>query len=155
VRIAAPDNLETAQDVLINVQSMLQSYGIAVEPVFLGPADWRQKIWKDRDFDLVLSQWSFDRNEDIYEQFHSKGTRNFVGYANPNVDRLLDEARKGADPQKKKAILREVHATIAKDEPMVFLWTLDSYSALSTKVKNVVIHPFYFFTWAEEWSIPS
>lgn len=152
-RLAAPDNLETTQDVVINLQSQLQAQGVIVEPEFLGAAEWRQKVWKDRDYDLVLSQWSFDRNEDIYEQFHSKGASNFVGYNNPNVDKLLDEARAAGDPQKKKALLRQVHAAIAKDEPMVFLWTLDSYSALSTKVRNVVVHPFYFFTWAEDWYV--
>lgn len=153
IRLAAPDNLETAQDVVINLQSQLQSQGIIVEPQFLGAAEWKQQVWKDRDFDLVLSQWSFDRNEDIYEQFHSTGARNFTSYASPEVDRLLDEARAAADPQQKKALLRKVHAQIAADHPMVFLWTLDSYSAMATRVRNVVVHPFYFFTWADGWSI--
>ena len=36
---------------------------------------------------------------------------------------------------------------------MLFLWTLDSYSAMSSNVKNVMIHPFYFFTWAQQWRI--
>jgi peptide/nickel transport system substrate-binding protein len=153
VRLAAPDNLETAQDVVINLQSQLQSQGVVVEPEFLGTAEWKQRVWKDGDFDLVLSQWSFDRNEDIYEQFHSAGARNFGKYANKEVDALLTEAREATDPQAKKAALRKVHAIVAQDEPMVFLWTLDSYSALSTRVRNVVVHPFYFFTWADDWYI--
>jgi peptide/nickel transport system substrate-binding protein len=153
LRLSAPDNLETAQDVVINLQSQLQDQGITVQPEFLGAADWKQRVWKDRNFDLILSQWSFDRNEDIYEQFHSKGTRNFVSYGNPAVDKLLDDARTAADPQQKKALLRQAHAAIATDQPMVFLWTLDSYSALSVRVRNVVVHPFYFFTWADGWKL--
>ena len=77
--------------------------------------------------------------------------RNFVGYANPEVDRLLGEAREAVDPQQKKALMRQVHAQVAGEVPMVFLWTLDSYSALSAKVENVVVHPFYYFTWARDW----
>jgi len=153
LQVATMSNLETAQDVLINLQSQLQSRGIQVEPEFLTPAQWKQRVWRGHDFDLVLSQWSFDRNEDIYEQFHSDGARNFIGYDNPEVDRLLDEARTSSDPQAKKALLRQVHAAVAADQPMVFLWTLDSYAALSTKVKRVVVHPFYFFTWASDWSL--
>lgn len=153
VRLTAPDNFEAAQDVVINLQSQLQLQGVSVEPEFLGVAEWKQRIWKDHDFDLVLSQWSFDRNEDIYEQFYSKGTRNFTSYASPDLDKLLDQARTTPDPQQKKALMRQAHAQIAKDDPMVFLWTLDSYSALSTKVKGVVVHPFYFFSWADEWRI--
>lgn len=153
LRIATLKNLETAQDVLINIQSQLQNEGIPVETVFLSRPEWKQKVWAQRDYDLMLSQWSFDRNEDIYEQFHSEGARNFVGYANPEVDELLDKARAATDPQEKKQALRAVHAKVAADAPMVFLWTLDSYAAMSTKVEGVVVHPFYFFTFARSWSL--
>ena len=51
----------------------------------------------------------------------------------------------------KKAALRQLHATVSEDAPMVFLWTLDSYSAMSARVRSVVIHPFYYFTWAGDW----
>ena len=71
-------NLETAQDVVINMQAQLQNQGVLVEPVFLPVAEWKQKVWKDGDFDLILSQWSFDRNEDVYEQFHSRGSRSSI-----------------------------------------------------------------------------
>jgi len=153
LRLAAPETLETAQDVVINLQAQFRRQGVTIEPEFLGMAEWKQKIWRDRDFDLILSQWSFDRSEDIYEQFHSRGARNFVGYSSRHVDSLLDEARSTTDPQQKKAALREAHAVIAEDVPMVFLWTLDSYSAMSVRVKQVVVHPFYFFTWARDWYV--
>lgn len=153
VRLAAPETLETAQDVVINLQAQFRREGITIEPEFLGAAEWKQKVWRDRDFDLILSQWSFDRSEDIYEQFHSSGGRNFVGYSDREVDRLLDEARDAADPQEKKAAMRKAHAEIAEDVPMVFLWTLDSYAAMSVRVKQVVVHPFYFFTWADDWYV--
>jgi peptide/nickel transport system substrate-binding protein len=152
VRLAAMSNLEVAQDVVINLQSQLQSQGIRVEPVFLSPAEWKDQVWRERDFELILSQWSFDRNEDIYEQFHSKGSRNFVSYANEDVDKVLEQATTTLDPQEKRALLRQAHAMIHQDIPMVFLWTLDSYAAMRTSVRNVVVHPFYFFTWAPSWT---
>ncbi len=151
LRLVTLSNLETAQDVVINVQSQLMSRGITVEQTFLGIAEYRDKVWRNHEFDLLLSQWSFDRSEDIWEQFHSRG--NFSGYADPAVDKLLDEARASTDPQQKKALLRQTHAEIAQDHPMVFLWTLDSYAALSTRVQKVVVHPFYFFTWASDWTL--
>ena len=153
VRLTTPQSLETAQDVVINLQSQLQTRGVRVEPEFLGGPEWKQRIWRDRDFDAVLSMWSFDRNEDVYPQLHSTGSRNFVAYDNPEVDTLLDQARLADDPHEKKAALRQVHALVAEDVPMVFLWTLDSYSAVSVSVKDVVVHPFYFFTWAREWRL--
>jgi peptide/nickel transport system substrate-binding protein len=152
LKITAQASLDTAQDVVINLQSQLQSHGIPVEPEFIGVAEWKDRVWQRHDFELILSQWSFDRNEDVYEQFHSKGTRNFLGYANPEVDKLLDAARVATDPQAKKADLRLVHALVHADHPMIFLWTLDSWAAVASTVKNVTVHPFYFFTWAADWA---
>ena len=153
LNIKAHKNLESVQEVVINLQSQLQSEGVTVNVDFLDEAGWRADVWNDRNYDMILSQWSFDRNEDIREQFHSQGSRNFTGYSNPEVDRLLDLARDTLDPQEKKDALRQVHAIIHTDVPMVFLWTLDSYSAMSTRVRNVVIHPFYFFTWVTDWTM--
>lgn len=153
VRIVSPRGLESAQEVAINLQSMLQAAGVEVDnPRFVDEAEWKRRVWREQDFELVLSQWSFDRTEDIRQQFHSTGTRNFGGYGNPEVDRLLDEARDTLDPQAKKTALREVHRLIAADSPMVFLWTLDSYSAVRSSIRKVAIHPFYFFTWISEWT---
>ncbi len=153
VRLVTLSNLEAAQDVVINVQSQLQNQGVKVEPEFLGMADYRARIWGNQDFDVLLSQWSFDRSEDIFEQFHSRGSRNFTGYGDPTTDKLLEQARGTSDPQRKKALMRQAHRQIASGHPMAFLWTLDSYAAMSTRVRSVTIHPFYFFTWASDWKL--
>ncbi len=153
LKISAHKSLESAQEVVINLQSQLQAQGVGVQVEFLDEVSWRSSIWRERKFDLVLSQWSFDRNEDVREQLHSQGSRNFTGYKSAEVDRLLDLARDTLDPQEKKQALRSVHALVNAERPMTFLWTLDSYSAMSTQVRNVVVHPFYFFTWADDWAL--
>lgn len=151
--VAAHKSLESAQEVAINLQSQLKAAGVKAEVEFLDDATWKSRVWSARDFDLVLSQWTFDRNEDIREQFYSTGSRNFVGYSNTEVDRLLDAARDTLDPYVRKSSLRSAHQVIHKDSPMVFLWTLDSYAAVSVRVKNVTVHPFYFFTWVTDWQM--
>jgi len=153
MKIYAHKSLESSQEVVINLQSQWQAAGIGVDVDFLDEARWKSMVWKDREFDVILSQWSFDRNEDVREQFHSNGSRNFTGYVNHEVDELLDKARDTTDPQEKKAAMRQIHSIVRNDTPMIFLWTLDSYSAMSTSVRNVVIHPFYFFTWATDWQM--
>ena len=153
VSLLAPKGLESAQEVAINLQSMLQRAGVQVDnPRFVDEAEWKRRVWSQHDFELVLSQWSFDRTEDIRQQFHSQGSRNFGAYQNPEVDTLLDTARDTNDPGAKKLALRQVHQLVAADTPMVFLWSLDSYSAVRANIRNVAIHPFYFFTWISEWT---
>ncbi|MCP4810427.1 MAG: ABC transporter substrate-binding protein [Proteobacteria bacterium] len=153
ITITAHQTLESAQEVVINLQSQLRGQGVEVDVEFLDEAAWKARIWREKDYQLVLSQWSFDRNEDVREQLHTDGARNFGGYSNPEVDALLDEARLARDPHVKKTALRKVHAIANQDAPMIYLWTLDSYSAVSTRVRNVVIHPFYFFTWISDWKM--
>lgn len=153
LRVAAQENHEVAQDVIVALQAQLGRHGIRVAPTFLSTAAWRETVWERRDFDLVLSQWTFDRTEDIREQFHSSGARNFVGYRSPDTDRLLDRARATIDPQEKRALLMSAHERIAADAPMVFLFTLNSYAAVSVRVRDVQIHPFTFFTWARDWRV--
>jgi peptide/nickel transport system substrate-binding protein len=153
LKVAAHQSLESAQEVAINLQSQLQNAGLTVNVEFLDDAAWKSRVWKDHDFDLILSQWSFDRNEDIRDQFYSAGARNFTSYKNVEVDKLLDKARDATDPYARKVALRDVHRRVHEDAPMLFLWTLDSYAALSVKVKNVSVHPFYFFTFAPGWQM--
>ncbi|MEL6350095.1 MAG: ABC transporter substrate-binding protein [Myxococcota bacterium] len=151
--VKAHRSLESSQEVVINLQSQMQAAGLEAQVDFLDEPAWKEAVWRERDFDVILSQWSFDRNEDVREQFHSRGSRNFTGYANPEVDALLDRSRSARDPQDKKQALRELHAKVHADAPMLFLWTLDSYSAMSVNVRDVVIHPFYYFTWAADWRL--
>ena len=66
---------------------------------------------------------------------------------------LLEAARTTVDPQEKRTTLQQAHQSIADDQPVVFLFTLDSYAAISVRVDDAVVHPFYFFTWAQDWSV--
>jgi peptide/nickel transport system substrate-binding protein len=152
-KVTAHQSLESVQEVAINLQSQLQAAGVQVQVEFLDDATWKSRVWGQRDYDVLLSTWTFDRNEDIREQFHTQGSRNFVSYHNGDVDKLLDTARDTLDPYVRKTSLRAVHAKVHDDAPMVFLWTLDSYAALSTRIKNVVVHPFYFFSWVTDWQM--
>lgn len=152
--LCAHRSQESAQEVVINLQSQLREAGVQVEVEFLDEAAWKARVWREERFDAVLSQWTFDRSEDVREQFHSTGTRNFLGYANPAVDTLLDDAAASTDPRARKETLRTLHRTVSADAPMIFLWTLDSYSAIRQPVEGAAIHPFYFFTWIRDWRMP-
>jgi len=151
ITLSVHKSLLSAQSVAINLQSQFQKAGFRLELQFLEDIDWRNSIWRNSDFDILLSQWSFDRNEDIREQFHSNGTKNFTAYNSQTVDDLLDTAKATRSPQVKKETLREIHRILSEDRPMIFLWTLDSYTAVSNQVEGVTIHPFYYFTWINDW----
>lgn len=151
LRLSVQRSQDSAREVVLNLQTQLAKAGIKVEPSWESDASWKKKIWRDQDFDLVLSSWTFDAKEDIYDLFFSKGEKNFISYNNPQVDASLNKGVTAIDPQQRKQIYRQIHADLNKDLPYIFLWSLDSYSAISTRVENVTIHPFAYFSFIKDW----
>ncbi len=63
---------------------------------------------------------------------------NWSGYANPEVDRLFDEARRTFDPARQDALLAQANALITDDAPLVWVVHDSNPHALSPKVKSFV-----------------
>src|SRR5919198_288600 len=79
---------------------------------------------------------------------------NFGGYSNPEVDGLIVESKLTLDHEKRRTINRKLHALLADEAPYTFLWTLTNYSGYHKKLRRVAIHPYKFFSFADEWFIP-
>lgn len=54
--------------------------------------------------------------------FHSESGGNYIGYSNPEVDRLLEQARVERDEATRFSLYQEAEALIVKDAPWVFMW---------------------------------
>jgi peptide/nickel transport system substrate-binding protein len=84
-----------------------------------------------------------DPDEYLYDCFHSTGWRNFSKYNNPEVDRLLDQARQELDRENKGGKLYiQAERLIADDCPSVFLMNTFSNSAVLKSVKGFEHTPF-------------
>src|SRR6266704_2691055 len=113
----------------------------------------------EHNFDIMFASWVFDDSADISSLFHSAEIgdwkNNFGGYSNPEVDALIVEIKLTLDFEKRRTINRKLHAILAEEQPYAFLWTLTNYSAYHRKVRRVQIHPYKFFSFADEWFIPA
>ena len=111
-----------------------------------------------RRFDVVLLGWSLSRDPDLYDLFHSSKTKegeyNFVGYANPEVDRLLEEGRRVFDQVERQRIYREVHRHLAEDQPYMFLYVADALPVLHTRFRNVEATPIGISYNMIDWYVP-
>jgi peptide/nickel transport system substrate-binding protein len=145
---------EQGQAVALNLQAQLRRFGFdAADPVAMDKAVWSERVMRDRDYDLVLDSWSFDKNEMVYDLFHSAGTQNFVGYSNRQVDDLLGKAVAENDPVAKVAYMKEVHRVLAQELPYTFLWSLRTYTALRREVESAFVQPFYYFSQFSDWKL--
>lgn len=151
LRLLVARSRSSYKSLCLAMQGEWRNIGVEVKLVWLGDAKWNQKVFRNKDFDLALHIWNFDDLSTIYPLFHSKGIRNYVSYRNKEVDRLLKNATQTTDPVIYKAIYGKVHKILHKEMPYLFLWSLTNYSALSARVRRVVIHPFNYFHYTHTW----
>jgi peptide/nickel transport system substrate-binding protein/oligopeptide transport system substrate-binding protein len=86
--------------------------------------DWPSYV---RDLDagkLPLYQYSWyadvpDPDDFLFNLFHSKGQRNYMGYHNPRVDDLLAEARRERTVERRMALYRTAEQLILTDAPLI------------------------------------
>ena len=114
--------------------------GIVMVP---DPLEWSvfsEKL-KSRDFDSISLAWSAGIESDIYQMFHSdnvgNGADNFMSYANPQLDRLIEEARSMTDEEKRMPLWRECHAILHEDQPYTFLYVRKFLMVADSRYRNV------------------
>jgi peptide/nickel transport system substrate-binding protein len=149
---------ESVKRVVLAFQNYLKNIGAAVKVEFKEWQAWKESVFLEHDFDVIFASWVFDDSADISSLFHSAEIgawkNNFGAYSNPEVDGLIVESKLTLDHEKRRTINRKLHAILSDEAPYTFLWTLTNYSGHHKKLRRVAIHPYKFFSFADEWFIP-
>ena len=149
---------EAVKRVVLAFKNYLQKVGVEIQPEFQEWMAWKEDIFLHHDYDLMYASWVFDDSADISSLFHSAEIgpwkNNFGAFSNPDVDGLIVEAKLTLDHEKRRTINRRLHEKIADENPYTFLWTLTNYAGYNKKLRKVAIHPYKFFSFADEWYIP-
>ena len=123
------------------LQRQLASVGIEMKIQVLEWSVLLKEFIHPRRFEAILLGWNLALDPDIFDIFHSSrrgpGQFNFVSYANDEVDRLLEEARKEFDQKKRGELYHRVHRLIYEDQPYAFLFTSESLSVLHKRFEGV------------------
>ncbi len=146
---------ESVKRVVLAFKNYLKNIGVDISVEFKEWQAWKEDVFLEHDFDIIFASWVFDDSADISSLFHSgeigPWKNNFIGYSNPEVDSLINESKLTLDHEKRRTINRKLHAILADENPYTFLWTLTNYAAYHKKVRRVAIHPYKFFSYADEW----
>jgi len=149
---------EAVKRVVLAFRNYLKNVGVDIKVEFKEWQSWKEDVFLEHDFDIVFASWVFDDSADISSLFHSgeigEWKNNFGGYSSPEVDGLINESKLTLDHEKRRTINRKLHAILAEENPYTFLWTLTNYAAYHKKVRRVAIHPYKFFSYADEWFMP-
>jgi len=118
---------------------------IGVE-VRLEPCEWSvfSTRLNNRQFGAYIAGWSPDAVEDSYKLFHSSQIAdagcNYVGFADSQVDALVEQARCALDDDKRNQIHRALHKILHDEQPYTFLFTRPTLRLIDRRFENVNIH---------------
>ncbi len=148
---------EAVKRVVLAFKNYLKNIGADIRVEFKEWQAWKEDVFLDHEFDIIFASWVFDDSADISSLFHSgeigDWKNNFGGYSNPEVDGLINESKLTLDHEKRRTINRKLHAILAEEAPYTFLWTLTNYAGYQKKIRRVAIHPYKFFSYADDWFI--
>lgn len=150
-----PSGGRTQEQIAAVVQDELRKIGVRMS---IEPYEWTVYIEKlnQRDFEACMLGWTGTLDNDPFQIWHSssfeKRGSNFIGYNNPQVDRLIVEARVEFDADKRNALYHRMHEILFDEQPYTFLFTGSSLLAYKRSIHDV--QPYRIGTDFREWWIP-
>jgi peptide/nickel transport system substrate-binding protein len=111
------------QPAVILIDQLKEIYIDAVlEPV--ETANWFPKIYR-KDYTIAINGTESgvdDPDQQFYENFVCGAVRNYTGYCNPEVDKLIDQQSAEPDREKRKQLVWEIERRLAEDgaRPIIF-----------------------------------
>lgn len=127
------------------IQNRLKAIGVEVKIRVIEWASFLSQFIDKGKFDAVLLGWTIGQDPDLYDIWHSSKTNpkelNFIGYRNPEVDRLLEEGRGTFDMEKRKRCYYRFQEILAEDQPYTFLYVPDALPVVSARFRGIVPAP--------------
>jgi len=96
----------------------------------------------EKKFQAYFGGWGAGTDPDTSENIWATGAgRNFVGYSNPEVDRLFAEGRRELDREKRAVIYAKIQEILYDDQPYTWLFWRNSFHGFSKKLRGYVFSP--------------
>ncbi|CCC58084.1 MULTISPECIES: peptide-binding protein [Caloramator] len=130
------------EKLVVYIQNQLRLVGIKVEPRIIEWNTFLNKYYYAGKYDAVLLGFITSIDGDQTVLFHSdpaKGTFNRNFYKNPQVDKLLDDARKTFDINEQKKLYWKLQEIIAEDQPITYIAYRKNGLSFNKRVKNVKV----------------
>lgn len=97
----------------------------------------------DMAYDATMLGWSQPLEYDPYQVWHSsqigKGS-NYIGFKNKEADRIIVDARREFDSDKRHRMYKRFHEILYEEQPYIFLFMPVSLVAIQKRFTNVKIY---------------
>lgn len=131
---------EDTQRIVLLLRDIYARAGVVMRP---RPTEWSVMLdnLKSKNFDAITLGWTSGIEIDIYQMFHSsqtvEGGDNFMGYRNPELDRLIDAARGEVDEDKRMQLWRAAEEILVADQPYTFLFRGQTLAFVDQRIANL------------------
>jgi len=140
------------------IQQRLRYVGIDVKIRIVEWATFLKEFVDKGNFEAVMLGWTTSPDPDMYDVWHSSKTNpgelNFIGYKNPEVDRLLVEGRSTFDLEKRKKAYFRIQEIMADEQPYTFLYVPDALPVVSARIRGVKPAPIGIGYNQIQWYVP-
>jgi peptide/nickel transport system substrate-binding protein len=123
------------------VQYRLKAIGIDVKIRVIEWASFLSQFIDKGKFEAVILGWTIGQDPDLFDVWHSSKTGpkelNFIGYKNPEADRLLEEGRGVFDMERRKLCYYRFQEILAEDQPYTFLYVPDALPVVSARFHGI------------------
>jgi len=127
------------------IQQRLKSIGVDVKIRIVEWATFLKEFVDKGNFEVVMLAWSTSQDPDMFDVWHSSKTNpgelNFIGYKNPEVDRLLVAGRNTFDIEKRKKAYFRIQEILADEQPYTFLYVPDALPVVSSRIRGIEAAP--------------
>lgn len=127
------------------LKEQFQDLGIDVTVKVYEIGTLNENSIRGRDFEALLFGQVIKHDTDVFAFWHSSQRAspglNITGYSNKQVDTLLESALKETDYEKRFALYQKINDQLAKDAPVIFLYSPDAIALMSKRVYNPVMPP--------------
>ena len=140
------------------IQSQLKRIGIEVKVRTIEWATFIKEFINARRFEAVVLGWTMGPDPDTFDVWHSSKIAppglNFMGYANPEADDLLERGRGVLDMASRKPVYDRFQEILHEDQPYCFLYVPYGLPILTTRVQGVTPAPAGISWNFNRWWIP-
>ncbi len=142
------------------VQKYWQKIGVKVSLNIIPPAKAQQVIVKDKDFEVLFYSLSLGPDPDPYAFWHSSQIENglnIAGFANKEVDKILEQARMTLDKEKRRQLYEKFGQILSDQVPAIFMYSKYYHYVQNNLVKGFSVSTIYSpadrFSGIEDWYI--
>jgi peptide/nickel transport system substrate-binding protein len=131
------------QQMALLIQADLARLGIQVRPVQVEFTSLIARL-ESGDYQAVIWAWTEATKVDLTALWgtprEDEATDNYLGYSNPELDRLIAAAREETDIAKAKVLLDRAQALIVEDQPVTFLYEANQLVGVSRHLQGADIN---------------